>query len=326
MRRLLIFASIATVALGILTGCVGVTVDEARVFQPQPVANKANTTEEMYIEWQDVFERASNYTFTNNINNDHSTIRISKEDFIPAELRHGFWADGTIAVTEFSTTSFEKSAPDRPLVVHCGGNSSDRYNSGTFFGLKVLPYADLVIFDYPGYGDSPGTPSAESFEALIDNLGSELNDRRAQTNRPLILWGYSLGGFVCAELLGAIDKVDAIIIESSAHDAKGAARQLVPAILRPFLRVRLSPTLSTYNNVDALRGYQGSVLVLAGADDGILPSKLSQELVDGLREREVSVTYHEFADGNHANLPTLDAYTEVLDQFFSQWRNGDPHR
>lgn len=303
-------------ASGFVTGCINVKVDEARVFQPQPVANKANTVEEMRIEWEDVFERASHYTFTNNIKNDHATIQITEDDFIPAELRHGFWADGTIAVTEFTATTLSDTSRARPLVVHCGGNSSDRYNSGTFFGLKVLPYADLVIFDYPGYGDSPGRPSAPAFDMMIETLGEEINKRNTQMDRPLILWGYSLGGFVCAELLGTVDQVDAIIIESSANDAANAAQHLVPAALRPFTRVQLSPTLAAYDTVDALKAYQGEVLVLAGAKDGILPANLSRELVEGLKVANVSVTYHEFSDGNHANLPTLNSYHEALRLFF----------
>ena len=315
-RKLLPFAATIFLAFGFLGGCISINVDEARVFKPQPIANKANTGEEMHIEWEDVFERASNYTFTNDINNDRSTIKITKDDFVPVSLRHGFWADGAIAITEFTSKKVSSNAADRPLVVHCGGNSSDRYNSGTFFGLKVTPYANLIIFDYPGYGDSPGTPSAQSFETMIDNLASELNERRAKNDRPLILWGYSLGGFVCAELLGRVDKVDAIIIESSANNAQDAARQLVPAILRPFARVRLSPTLAAYDNVEALRTYQGNVLVLAGAKDGILPARFSRELVAGLEANATSVTYHEFPDGNHANLPTLDAYSAVLHSFF----------
>lgn len=314
MRNILRIIATTAIAFGAIAGCVGVKVDEARVFQPQPVANKANGVEQMYLEWEDVFKRASNYTFTNNINNDHSTIRISENDFIPVELHHGFWADGSIAVTMFKT-----GKPNRPLVVHCGGNSSDRYNSGTFFGLKVTPYADLIIFDYPGYGDSPGVPSAQAFETMIRNLAEELNERRAQTDRPLVLWGYSLGGFVCTQLLGAVDKVEAIIIESSAKDASSAARQLIPALLRPFLRVQLSPTLAEYDNVDALKGYDGDVLVLAGAQDTILPAKHSRRLVEGLQDNGISVTYHEFQEGNHANLATLAVYQAELQKFFSQW-------
>lgn len=301
-------------ALIVLVGCVGIKVDEARVFQPQPVANKAQNIEDTRLEWQDIFERASNFTLTNNINNDHSTIKISKDEFFPADLNHTFWADGTIAVTEFTT-----GQADRPLVVHCGGNASDRHNSGTLFGLKVLPYADLIVFDYPGYGDSPGVPSAQSFETMIDALADELNASKARSERPLILWGYSLGGFVCSQLLGALEQADGIIIESSASDSKSAARQLVPAILRPFLRVRLSPSLAAYSNIEALQAYKGKILILAGAKDGILPARLSQQLVDGLEEKGVSVTYHEFVDGNHANLPTVEGYAEALTAFFAQW-------
>ena len=318
MKKWLVTGIFIIVALGVLSSCIGVTVDEKRVFQPQPVANKADTIEAMYIEWEDVFERASNFTFRNNINNDRSTIRISKDEFIPADLKHGFWGDGNIAVTEFTTGD-----PNRPLVVHCGGNASDRYGTGALFGLKVIPYADLVIFDYPGYGDSPGKPSAQSFEVMVNALADELNTRFAHNDRPLILWGYSLGGFVCAELLGKVPNADAIIIESSARDAKSASKQLVPGFLRPFLRVRLSSSLAAYDNVEALKAYQGKVLVLAGAKDGILPAKLSRDLVAGLEAHGVSITYHEFAEGNHANLPTLAVYKKALYEFFGQFQHNE---
>ncbi|MEM8772705.1 MAG: alpha/beta fold hydrolase [Pseudomonadota bacterium] len=319
MKKILFFAIAAIGVLGFLVSCVGVPVGEARVFQPQPTPDKAQSAEEMAIEWEEIFERPSNFTFTNNINNDRSTIQLTKEDFIAAELRHGFWADGEIAVTEFVTDD-----PNRPLVLHCGGNASDRYSFGALFGLKVIPYADLIIFDYPGYGDSPGKPSAASFERMVDNLAAELKARRGKSERPLILWGYSLGGFVCAELIGAFPEADAIIIESSANDAKSAAPHLIPKILRPFLRVRLSPSLASYDNVEALKNYNGDVLVLAGAQDGILPARLSQNLTDGLEANGVAVTYFEFADGNHANLPTLDAYKNALRTFFSKFEESAP--
>jgi len=307
------------ILLSLLPGCVRINIDEGRVFQPQPIARKANTVDEMYLEWDDVFARASNYTFTNNINNDHSEIKITKEDFVPVELRHGFWADGQIAVTEFTT-----GEAGRPLVVHCGGNASDRYNSGTFFGLKVTPYADLIIFDYPGYGDSPGVPSAKSFEDMLEVLAIELNARQAGSHRPVILWGYSLGGFVCANLLEKLDRTDGIIIESSANDARNAAKHLTPSLLRPFVRINLSDSLADYDNVEVLKNYRGRVLVLAGMKDGVLPAKLSRQLVEGLRESGVVVDYHEFANGNHANLATLETYSPVLKTFFTILKQSKP--
>lgn len=310
---------LAAVTLGLLTACVGIHIGEARVFQPQPVDNKAASVDEMHIEFQEMFERPSNILFELGINKDEATIRIPQDEFISADLQHGYWADGTIAVTEI-TRQFDGVTPaHRPLVVHCGGNASDRYNSGALFGLKVLPYADLIVLDYPGYGDSPGSPSADSFQQMVTNLADELNSRQVVNDRPLILWGYSLGGFVCAELATAVDQVDAVIIESSARDARRASRQLVPALLRPFVRVHLSPTLADFDNVRALQNYAGPVLVLAGAEDSILPAKLSRSLVQGLRQEGANVEYHEFAGGNHVNLPSLKPYQETLREFFSRW-------
>lgn len=311
LNKIAIGVAVILSGLALLASCVGISIDEASVFRPPPVANKAEHVDDMYIEWQDVFERPSNFTFTNNINNDHATIRITKDEFVPTKVTHGFWANGTIAVTEMSASS-----TDRPLVIHCGGNASDRYGFGALFGLKIIPYADLVIFDYPGYGDSPGKPSASSFEEMLDNLAEEIHLRR-DPERPLVLWGYSLGGFVCAELSKSVTGVDAVVIESSAKDARSAARELVPWLIRPFVKLRLSPSLSSYNNASALMDFEGQVLVLAGQQDGILPSTLSEALVTELRSAGVAVSYQEFPDGNHANLATLPAFRRALDAFFS---------
>lgn len=255
-----------------LSGCT-ITVDESLVFQPLDGPERVTDPELMSIQFEKVFMEPANFSLSGSINQDQAHFSRTKEEFVPVEVRHDLWADGTIAVTEFVT-----GVEDAPLVVHCGGNASDRYHFGTLFGLKVTPHADLLIFDYPGYGDSPGEPSAEAFEAMTRTSAGVLDEKQVGTDRSLVLWGYSLGGFVCARLAQQVSEADAIIIESSGKNAEGAARYLVPKLLRPFVRVRLAPSLASYDNAEALAGYEHPVLVLSGTEDGILPVELSRDL------------------------------------------------
>src|SRR5262245_44651944 len=44
--------------------------------------------------------------------------------------------------------------PGEPLIVHCGGNASDTIKGGVYFTDKILPWGELIMWDYPGYGHS----------------------------------------------------------------------------------------------------------------------------------------------------------------------------
>jgi len=86
---------------------------------------------------------------------------------------------------------------------------------------------DLMIFDYPGYGKSTGTPTPESttrsgVEALkkIESLNPNL---------PLFVYGQSLGGQIMQKSLNLYEKKNykAVFIESSFLSYRSVARSVV---------------------------------------------------------------------------------------------------
>ena len=110
--------------------------------------------------------------FRPNVSNQRSQVEpltIDKEDQLPSSvtLKHQRITTtiGSIAVT-FAETKSER------LVVHCGGNASDRKSDGAAYLTKTMSFGDVIMFDYPGYGDSEGSPNAVDFEIASSAIES----------------------------------------------------------------------------------------------------------------------------------------------------------
>ena len=215
----------------------------------------------------------------------------------------------------FRSVDLSSDTPQvRPLVVHCAGNAGDRYNSGGDYADKALPFADVLVFDYPGYGDTPGPASAATFEAASRVL-SDFVVSQTQ-NRKLVLWGHSLGGFVCSRLAQTIPSADGLILETTAPNAAAVAKAWTPIYARPFIRAQVAPSLAGYDVVGSAAQLKGPVLVLGATKDEVLPVTLARQIADSLKSRNANVTYYEFAQAKHMNVPAQAEFNGVIATFF----------
>ena len=187
----------------------------------------------------------------------------------------------------------------RPLILYCGGTGFTRSRFGEAVVRALLPYGDVVVWDYPGRGDSSGRMDLMSgpltAEAVVDDLAAWV-EREASTgkraDRPVLVWGHSRGGFVGAQLATRTDAVDALVLETTAPDPLGALESFgtVPPMVRRF-----APLLDRYNIPRTLERFDGDTLVFGAGRDRVLPVRLSRELageIDG-------ATYIEIADATH---------------------------
>jgi pimeloyl-ACP methyl ester carboxylesterase len=288
-----------------LSGCA-LTLSEADVFAPQRAAQNTVTI------------------------NDDAGLRI--EDNV---AQPGLWAElgYTFTASELSVPSgrialqrMERADAQGPLIVYCGGTAFDWQEHGAAVSYFLGAHGDLLFWNYPGYGGSDGAPSVanlrNSFPALADEIA-----RQRGPDQPLILWGHSLGGFVCAELaarLGGLDGLDAVILEASAPSATAAARYLPGPLLRGVVRPRLPDAMAGLDVVRALSSLDVPVLVLGGGRDDVLPVRLSQQLADGLQGRPAPVQYEEFADADHFTISWQDGFPEVVEDFIGSLREDRP--
>jgi uncharacterized protein len=119
----------------------------------------------------------------------------------------------------------------------------------------------LLLVEFPGYGRSAGSPSqasiAETFTLAYDRLAARPGVDPAR----IVLFGRSLGGGAVCDL--ALARPSAALILMSCFESVGAFahRYLAPAFL-----IR-----DPFDNLSAVRKYQGPVLVLHGKFDEVVP-------------------------------------------------------
>lgn len=217
-----------------------------------------------------------------------------------ARVRHGFIGDGQ---TRVAYTLVEAGPRNRPFFVHCSGGRGDRYNSGVIYAGKVLHWGDVLVFDYPGYGDSPGVANEESFNAMVGPV-SAFAASQAQ-GRALIFWGHSLGGAVCARMAGRTPAARAMIFEASARNLQDA---------------RASASEVRFDALEALKPMQGPVLILAGALDQTIPVRRSRSFAAAARDSRQDVTYVEFPDADHNDIPLARGFETRITDFVTSVR------
>lgn len=256
-----------------------------------------------------------------------TTISISDGDRVLFELNEAnpdIWEEHKVRFTSDVFTydqtdiSYKIARNDRqagPLFIYCGGNTFDVPNHGDLAIWKVVPYGDVLVWDYPGFGKSEVEPTVAEFRKASASLVANLDSFTRDETQEIVFWGQSLGGFVCSQLAAQFHDAASLIIEISAPSAQEASRYLLPWYARPFVKVELAPEISELNSVEVLDGRNLDILVLGARKDKILPVQLSRSLQASLGQSGHDVTYHEFRRANHFNIGFEDELSEVVESF-----------
>ena len=199
---------------------------------------------------------------------------------------------------------------DAPLILFCGGNMFRRASAGGSRSRALLPFGDLVLFDYPGYGKTAGPDSIANFRAGGEVVTDAARAAADAEGRRLIVWGHSLGGGMCA---GAAQRAraDVLVLETTSPGAKATVAQQV-GLMRPFVRVRLAPALADIEIPAALEGYDGKVVVLEAGQDETLPPVLSRQLAHRLESQGLRVERLVFPEARHNEVPRQPDFTTRL--------------
>lgn len=163
------------------------------------------------------------------------------------------------------------------LIVFCGGDVFHRSIEGGE-ALEALAHdADVILFDYPGYGESTGTPTP----AAILETALAVYDYAAALDAPIpkkrVLYGFSLGGLVAAHVAGS-RSVDGLVLEATARNAGSWARSQIPWYAKAVVRPRIEPELASVDALSALQNFRGRVLLLGSHADRTAPAELIVQL------------------------------------------------
>lgn len=162
---------------------------------------------------------------------------------------------------------------DRALgtALWCHGNAGNvSHRLGVLKELHDLGIATL-IFDYPGYGQSGGSPSEAGCYAAAEAAYEHLREARRVRAEKLVIWGRSLGGTVAVELASR-RSCAALIVESTMTSVTDVAKRhyfWLPVAL--LLRHR-------FDAASRIARVPGPKLFVHSKDDEVVPYDLGREL------------------------------------------------
>jgi pimeloyl-ACP methyl ester carboxylesterase len=166
----------------------------------------------------------------------------------------------------------ESDGGRRMLVFH--GNAGFALHREYFVeGFRALGEGwEVFLFEYPGYGARPGSPSEEAIKSSANRALKLLLSR---DSRPIYLVGESLGSGVASHLAAAFpEKVAGLLLVtpfSSLSDVAAHHFKWLP--VRTLLSER-------YDSMEALSHYRGPVAFLLAGQDEVVPKVLGEQLHD----------------------------------------------
>lgn len=296
---------IAALGVMLLGGCA-YTVGDGWFFKPQPLPSKARAGGGLKMDREE--RLAASGTGVTLANGYMPTLAAR----LPANVTHQVVDIGSqrIAVTRIKAAN---AMDGEPLIVACMGQSGTRFTSGEYYAEKLLPWGEVLLVDYPGYGDSSGKPTIDemmlfqqNFPAYVDGLAK---------GRPLVMWGHSLGGPVCAALAGASKQADAVVLETTGRTFEDIMGVGKPWFTPPFVKLELDDKLKTYDIAGSLAHFNGPVMVINAGKDQRLPG-LAEPLARALKDEGLHVAYIDVPQADHMNAAMNSQFAKEAWPFF----------
>ena len=267
MRLLLLLAVL------LLPACI--TVDESRVFRAERVSGDRPPL---------AIRNGDGWMVSNPVVT-HAMVSLNGQDIATTVVVGGdVNMDARINGERAEKLAFAPGK--RPVTLYCGGAEWDRVNHGTAQSLFMMTMGDPALWDYPGYGDSPGEPSVEGLRELAPAVAEWADGLAGE--QPLVLWGHSLGGAVCAEVASHSEAAELLVLEASFDRGGDAVRGVVRNLIPVPVRVEVDAAVEAIDTGAVAAALDIPVMVLVAAHDEVIPPDQQRALARkvGAGERE----------------------------------------
>ena len=252
-----------------------------------------------------------------------TTIEISEPDVFD---RHTTISTDQFPIHNFTLHNLEIETDDgetldtwfleqdgaKKTVIYYGGNG--------FLMMKSRPLIDaysnipvhLLMIDYRGYGRSSGEPTVDGIKRDAEAAYSFAKNHLPVQSGPIYVHGHSMGSFL-ATYIADSKEIAGYILESPISDVDSWTKQLVPRLLRPFVRFDIADPVKAQNNVDRVQRIDKPLLIIGGEQDEVTPFNMAEELYKKSSSRDKNLV--KIKNGNHNNLPNSAEYRNSLIEF-----------
>lgn len=156
--------------------------------------------------------------------------------------------------------------------LYCHGNTGNLTTTADVIPHLLEAGLSILFFDYRGFGRSSGRPSVRG--VVADGLAAaRLHDALRPHHLPAVLYGFSLGGAVAAQVLRR-HPFDGVILQSTFTSLSRLTRLLYPRLPMYLLAGGIFDTAAIVARLEV------PLLVLHGTDDEAIPCSMADELYD----------------------------------------------
>lgn len=205
-----------------------------------------------------------------------------------------------------------------PIILHCHGNAGNIQNNVHMRKISDSLNANLLIFDYRGYGKSNYIDiTPETLKQDADNVYNWLLYEKKYSPSDIILYGESMGGYP-ASYLASKYKSKCLILQStfsSLYDLVEYSGWVLSSVLKTIINFFIDDIYINYN----LQNVESPIIMMHSKNDGLIPyqcmkinSKNSNfaKLNNNLYEIEIKGTH---------NYPII--HQETLNKIFNILNN-----
>ncbi len=163
---------------------------------------------------------------------------------------------------------------ERPIAsgVFCHGNTGNLTTSADVIPHLLRAGFNVLFFDYRGFGRSTGMPSING--VVSDGAtAARFHEQIRPKSLPSILYGYSLGGGVAAQVIKR-HPFDALILQSTFTSLPSITRALFPRLPLHLFAGNVFDTLSVVRRLTI------PLLVIHGERDEVVPCSMARELYE----------------------------------------------
>lgn len=175
-------------------------------------------------------------------------------------------------------------------VIYCGGAGyTTAAASRRMARLAALTGADLITFDYPGRGATTLPRTADALIALGPGLMARLREAGWIGTEELYAFGFSFGGASAANF-ARTGGFDGLIVEAASSDIRAVGRNLAPAPVRPFVRLKVDEAVQRFDYFAYAVAANAPILVLGGRDDDLAREAIVRRFARDLEKAGARVT------------------------------------
>ena len=204
----------------------------------------------------------------------------------------------------------DNPASETAIVYSAGNGSFVAALSPFAAALADATGADLILYDYPGRGGTNVPPTIEASIATGPLLTAELRRRGWIGRGPLFAYGLSFGGSQAAAM-ARDGGFDGLILEGTAADIHAVGRNFVPALAKPFVRLRVDPALSRFDFLAYAVSARTPILLISSLQDRVVRPRNMRDFAGQLRARGADVTMVSVAGGHGTALREAEARAAV---------------